>query len=1394
MIIPDKRYRSLISMSLLSISFCAFGQNIGTLKFKHLSFKEGLAQSPISSILQDDQGFIWIGNWKGLSRYDGYEFRSFQHDESNKTSISNNRVNSICEDDQKNIWVGTSNGLNFYEKKTEGFTPIDIQNIKGGRNFISSIIQDNQHKIWVATFSGVKRVNTLNRKLEDINAFRLKGSADLFNGISFTLFLDQQKSIWVGTKHGVRRFNPLTQAILTLPPGLQNSAEFMQAKILVIKQDKYGDLWFGSEVSGLFRYNEKLDKLTRYTHTEADPNSLPSDWVKDILIHNDQTVWIGTRGGLGIFNYQTNSFSNSSHDPYDPDSMNDSTIWSLMEDKASNMWIGTFAGGINIFYPQNNNFSNTGERKGPKSGLNNPVVNAIALDHNGGLWIGTYRGGINYLNRQTGLSQYYSVSHSLEAKSSNGVKSLANDGNGNLWVGTLDGLCRFNKQSKTTQYFKFGTHEGKLSENLINAIVADLDGTWAATNGGGLNYLKPDGSYINFTHQPADPHSLSDNFVTALLKDDHNNLWVGTQRGLNYYDRRQNKFTYCYKKGGQFDINNNAILTLFYDSKHRLWVGTEGGGMSYFEEKTKRFHPITVKQGLTDNVVHTILEDNSGNIWVSTDNGLFKVEFKGFSLPFNRSNIRITQYTANDGLASNQFLTNSGTKTPQGELIFGGINGLTTFFPERIIKNTVKPQVVLTDFLIRNKTVIPGADDSPLRQSVTQTPHIILRYDQGFITLKFAALNYINPENNQYAYKLTGLAQNEDWHYVGTQRVANYTNLQPGDYIFSVKASNNDGLWNQQQTDLKITVLPPWWKTWWAYTLYFVLVTSVLYIILRFFKARTLLQRELYYEHLENERQKDLYQMKLDFFTNISHEIRTPLTLILGPLEKMVNNVHENPGTRNQLVTVKNNADRLMRLVTELMDFRKAETGHMKLNFAQGDIVKFAHEIFLSFQNLALSKNIRFEFQDGLENTNLYFDKDQLEKVLFNILSNAFKFTPAGQGCIRVNIQPRADETNSWVDIKISDNGKGIPAEYLDKLFDNFFQVEGGALQAPGTGIGLALSKSIVELHRGAIKVASKPAEGDKTGETMFTVSLRTGTDHFDQAQLEPEFMSSENAIHYYMKSQVSTLIENTPTGQAEKKSTILIVEDNDEVRAFIKNTLQLAYHIIESPNGLDGLDKATTQLPDLIISDVMMPLMDGLELCRRVKTDEQTNHIPVILLTARAAYIHQINGLETGADIYITKPFSIQVLELHCRNLLSSKEAMRQKFSQQVYLQPKNVPITSPEEKFLHKLMQIIEEHLDDSEFGIPNMVEQMGMSKTVLYKKVQTFTGLSIGDFIKSVRLKKAAMLIRQNKMGIAEIAFAVGFNDRKYFSKEFKKQFGQSPSEFSVMPQVTNQDQLN
>lgn len=1344
----------------------------GKISFKHLSLKEGLSQSPIFSIMEDKTGFIWIGSRSGLTRYDGYEFKVYPNDEFNK-SISQRDINAIEEDADGNLWLATSGGLYMFVRNTERFVKVKVNDVK----FTSSLYPAGNNKLWITTDMGVKLLDCKTQQITDFISHRQSGM------FVHTICKDNKGGLWLSSVNGLSYYRVADGKQLPVSQSLINKLNKTVKRIFSIRADTNGDLWIGTENAGLFWYKKETDECINFTHQNGNESTILSDFVKDVFINSANEIWVGTRSGLSIFNKTTGQFTNYEHHNDIRGSLSHNTIWKIMKDAVGSIWIATYAGGLNVYNPIYTNFSTIGERIGNNWGLNQPVVNAILEDGDEAIWAGTDGGGLNYINFKKGISRYYSVQDFAKQKKSNSIKGIARDDKGNIWVATLDGLAKFNQVLGKTEFVSLKPN-GSETIFRANGLLCTQQGIWVAGDTEGLIYRKFDGSLKYFVNTPG-KNSISSNHVNCMIEGaDKQGLWIGTRDGLCYLDYATEKITtYPLQK----DYRSNIIISIYRDNLQQLWLGTQLG-LYLFNEKQKTNTAITTANGLADNTIQAISQDFNGNLWVSTSNGLSKIKFKSKNVTLTKGNYEVTNYTANDGLNSNLWMQNTVARNKLGCIFFGGVNGINYFHPDEIKNNQNLPKVLITRFMIKNEDVPIGKKQSPLAQPIEQTKSITLKYNQNSFSFQFAALDFINPKKNSYAYKMEGLSYNQEWNFSGNQRIAYYTGLEPGTYTFKVKAANNDGLWNNVPHSIKVTILPPFWATWWAYVFYWLAALTLFYYIIRFFRRQAKLERDLYYEHLQYERQQELHQMKLNFFTNISHEIRTPLTLIVAPVEKLVKETQSDSYLSRQLLRIQQNTMRLLKLVNELMDFRKTESGKMQLHVCENEINAFAEDVFFSFNEVALANNINYTFERLKEPLAVYFDADQLEKVLFNLLSNAFKFTPKN-GTISI----RLTQNEQHVEIAVIDDGVGIPPESQQDIFTDFYQSNKHSQMHIGTGIGLAFSKSIVELHHGSLTFKSNLPEEQGKKQTQFTIALLKGKAHFNETELKENIsvipgQNTLNALNVLNKQPVLPdggaahiddidMVASTNGNMPE----ILVVEDNEEVRAFLIETLRPLYRVVGCENGLLGYQYATKEIPDIIITDVMMPEMDGMQLCEKLKTDVRTNHIPVIMLTARAASAHQVSGLETGADVYIAKPFSMEVLMLNIRNLMNLRATMQHKFSQHVTLQPSDVVIPAKDGEYLNKLIGIIEQHIDDSEFGVAELAVEIGMSQPVLYRKVKALTGLSVADFIKSIRLKRAANLLTQHKMTVADVAFAVGFNNRKHFSKEFRKQFNQSPSEF-------------
>ncbi|MGQ7947282.1 hybrid sensor histidine kinase/response regulator transcription factor [Flavobacterium sp. WC2509] len=1319
--------------------------------FNHLDVTNGLSSNSVLSINQDSTGYIWLGTKYGLNRFDGRIFKVFKKDPKNKTSISSNGfIRKLVLDNNNNMWVASS-GLDLYHSEDNSFESV----IPQGEDVLK-VLQDVKGNLWIGSITQLKFKAANTKKIIPISIAK--------SGIEISeLFEDNEHHIWVGTSAGLfELFFAHKKIVIKRHFSSLFKSGASADQITSIVQDESLKYWIGTKSNGIYLFDKKTSELSHFIKNSNNKNSLVNNNVRKIIRHKNGSLWIGTQDGLSILNPYTHLFINYQHDSANPHSLSQNSIHEIFQDKNGSVWIGTFFGGANVVYSVNTPFT-IYQNYTEKNSISSNVISAIREDNKNNLWIGTEAGGLNYFNRST--QQFSSYKNSITNKnslSSNLVKAIAIDKDQNLWIGTaLGGLNFFNtKTSNFTVFKRNAKSSNSIASDNVNCLLLNKQNKLFIGTEIGLNIYDIAQQKFSFYATSANKVFLEKQ-ITALFEDKKGAIWIGTPIGIYAY--QGSKLLYRKFKDSSDKPFNYNVNCFQEDSQGNIWVGTYHNGLALLNLKKNSYKIFNIADGLPSDNILAITEDNETNLWISTDNGLVK---------YNRSLNSFRSFNILDGLPDNQFNINSFLNDSQGKIFFGTYNGLVSFNPNNIEKNTVAPNVVLSNLKLFNIPVEINDETGILKHDVNFSNTLTFDHSQNIFTIEFSALNFIKSNKNKYAYILDGFEKN--WNYVDIPS-ATYTNLPAGEYQFLIKSSNNDGVWNTHIKKINIKILPPVWETWWAYIIYFITAFVIAYYIIQFFKARAKLKQELYYEQLEAEHQQKEYQMKLDFFTNVSHEIRTPLTLILGPIEKLEQLTTENTQANKYALSIKNNTERLYRLVNELLDFRKADSGNLRLHFFEEDIVSSLKEIFEYFQTLAESKNITYTFKSSDPQILVYFDKDQIEKVFFNLLSNAFKFTP-DQGTISLEIAL----SKRKVKIMVTDNGKGIAINNIDDIFNNFYQAD----QSMGTGIGLALSKSLIELHKGKIKVTSTPATEDKTGKTIFTVGLRLGKNHLNEIDITTT-SNIENSIDQEVYDYTSgNFIENPVVSDKNKEAHILIVEDNDEVRDFIRQSLENQYHVHVSENGLEGWKNATQHLPDLIISDVMMPVMDGLELCKKLKTDVRTSHIPVIMLTAKSAPIHQIHGLQHGADAYITKPFSDQILQLNIRNLLSLKIALQKKYSEQLSLSKLPAIIStesSHDEKFLHKLHQIIEDNIANSNLDLAFITSEIGMSKSVLYKKFSALTNLSLNEFIKTQRLKHAVEFFQNGETSISSVAIQVGFNDAKYFSREFKKIYGITPNEY-------------
>ena len=1340
--------------------------------FRHLNINDGLSQNAVYAILQDNKGFMWFGTKDGLNRYDGYSFTVFNHSPYDTTTLSDNFITALFEDRRGLIWIGTlDGGINIYKKNTGSFLRLNIKP-DAINNQITSIVEDNDSNIWIGTNgNGLFRIKMSGEDLfsHSYKHFVNNPGADfsLSDNIITSLLTDSNGILWIGTGSRLSRFNSDKEnfshfAIKTKNP----KAPFdpLERSISSIYEDKKGRLWLGT-LSGVTLFDRRSGGYNLYTH-HFDVYRYGWGKINGIIEDPEGKLWLATAGELMRFDPDKKSYSYYRNDPFDSQSLSYNIVSSLCCDHTGIIWVGTSGGGINIYDPKANRFSSFVREKDSASRISGFSVRSVLEDDEGSVWISTevlYR-----WNRKTGkLKSYEKSSNRLNDFGNTGCWSMIKSSDGKIWAATTEGLFRYDPVTEKARQYKFDANNlSGLPQKEIFTVYEDSDDfIWVITQ----SYFSiltnvEEGIFRHFRYREASPQNESDRPV--IYQDSKKRFWLGTREGLFLFNEKNKSFiSFKNNPSDSASLNNNIIKTICPDPFQPgkiLWIGTAGGGLNRFNIKEKTFTHYTESKGLPNNVVYGILPDDKGNLWLSTNKGLSRYNLKTNSF---------RNFNVNDGLQSNEFNTGAYFKSKSGEMFFGGINGLNYFYPEAIKDNLYKPEIAVTNFKILNQSASSKEKESAIQKAISEIKHIVLSYDEDFIQFEFASLDHSAPGKNQYAYKLENFSK--DWIYSGTIRSATFTNLSPGEYVFRVKGSNNDGVWNEKGASLKLSITPPWWSTWWAYGLYGLFIVTGLYFLRRYELNRIKLKNQLKIEKVEIDSLRRLDQMKSQFFANISHEFRTPLTLILGQVESVLSSGIETK-EKGKLQVANRNARRLLTLINQLLDLSKLEAGSMELKAEQHNIVSFLKSLFYSFESLAESQKILLKFESEYENIPVIFDPDKMEKVFYNLISNAFKFTSAN-GEIKVNL----NVINSSVEIRIKDTGSGIPSDRLPYIFDRFYQIDSSITREhEGTGIGLALAKELVKLHKGEITVNSKVGEG-----TEFIVQLTLGDLKIEKEQLV-ELPAQINVYSELETTKTDPVSGIRNPASEDKKEIILIVEDNSDVRAYIREQLELDYKTVEASNGEEGIRKAEEEIPDLIITDVMMPKMDGYQFSKQIRSDEATSHIPIIMLTAKAGLDDKIEGLETGIDEYLTKPFSAKELTVRVKNLIYRREQLRKRFSKSTIIKPSEVSTVSADQEFLQKVIKIIEAHFEDEQFGMERLANEINMSVSQLSRKLNALINQPAGQLIRSLRLQRAADLLKQNAGTVAEICYKLGFNDQAYFSRAFKKQFGYSPSEYKSL----------
>ncbi len=1367
-----KSFVFLIIAFLVAIKFYAQNDNKS---FELYTNHNGLSNSHVNCISQDAKGFMWFGTDYGLNKFDGFSFTTYKNNPYDKKSLPSDEVSALHLDKDGFLWVGTYNGLAKYDHRTGHFQNFFIN--EDSIHYykpVRALTGDNSGKIWVGTSgNGVMVIDAKTGVyLKDLNRVL---ASKIGKEHVYSLLIDKQNNLWIGTEgNGIKVFNIDSQTVKHYQVG---NTVLRDNWILTLFEDAENNIWIGTRGGGLSLFNTRENKFTDNLKIEKIVHE-----VYSFAYNTDSTLWIGTNnGGLITYDFRNKKFSK--HATYEAENnFKGKRIRVLFPDKDGNIWLGIHQLGIGLMKNYNYPFQQSRIKLPEEVTINKESILGILLDSQQNLWVGTDGNGLIKYNILSGNYKRYLPERTKNSIPSNVIRTIYEDSNGNIWIGTYKGgLSKYNKN--TDNFSNFLNKKDDLSSlgysDVIDIAEDNKKRLWVATNGGGLNLMNEDGiSFTRFTTNSLTQRSLiCHDWLTCLFKDSKGFLWVGSFWGLSKFDTEQYLFKNYYNDlNDQKSLSSNIVFAINEDKSGNIWVGTKRG-LNRLNPETNDFTYFDTDDGLPNEVINSIMVDGKNNLWLGTNNGLAK---------FNVESHEVLNYYFQDGLASNEFIHNSAYKTNNGQLLFGSVYGFNAFSPDSIKDENYFPETLITDFKIFNQSVPIGELDDGrtiLNQSIAETKNIELEYSDNSFSFDFVALDYTHPEQVIYSCKMIGFEEN--WNYLDfNRRFITYTNLDPGTYTFVVKASNKMEKWGDNETKITIRIHPPAWLTKWAYFIYIIVIVGSALFLWKLNFDRIRAKNQVKIERIKKAQEDKLNQSKLEFFTNISHEFRTPLTLIIGPIETLIENEKLNDAVKRSLHMMSRNARRLLRLVNQLLDLRKVEKGKLKLEAQQTDIIKFVYEVYESFEQLAKSKRINYQLKKNNEKLEVYFDHDKLDKILFNLLSNAFKFTPQeGKIVIKISTNPNKsnDFKNGYVQIQIKDNGRGMSVEHVERIFERFYQspASEGSIQK-GTGIGLSLTKSLVNLHHGQITVESAKGEG-----SVFRVKLPLGSSHL----LTDEIIETRINEHVDANAQPVVLegYENVSFGSNSGKIAdnsaplILLVEDNEDVRNYIKNGLIDKYLIEEAENGKEGLKKAHNLMPDLIISDVMMPEMDGITFCKKIKTELVSCHIPVILLTAKSSIEHRIEGLETGADSYIPKPFNPKHLLIRVEKLIELRQRLKEKFKTESDFEPIQMAVTSADEKFMKKTVEIIKEKIADSDLGVESLSEKVGMDRSHLYRKLKSLVGQTPSEFIRTIRLKQAAYLLANEDIPVSEVSYLVGFNSPSYFASCFNKQYKESPTQY-------------
>lgn len=1329
------RYTYLYSLNLL-LRLCLWLIAIlGTttlsardISFNYLSTENGLSQFSVYALHKDELGRIWMGTRDGLNVYDGNRIQYYKHDKEDQSSLVGNLVRAICGNDKGTLYIQTSEGLCEFDMHSEKFHTIQkggVYNITYGADTLFT--------------GGDWQVNYYDPQSRQLKPYC---SLDV-HLLIVSLLKDRDGNLWIGTRKGLyclKKGHSVPECVLP------------QVYIYNLYQDTSGDIWISAWEDGLFHLSDS--GIVNYTDGRKNGRKeLSSNSVRDCCEDNQGNMWIATFNGLNKFDKKTRKFT--CYAPSDmAGSLSNSSVYCIINDHQGTLWVGTYFGGVNYFNPEYEIYTYYRPGIHESEGLNYPVIGCMAEDRLGNLWIATEGGGLNYYDRRKKCFKWYKhkegASNSL---SHNNIKSLYYDAQDDvLWIGThQEGMNKLDMKTDRITQYRMPEMAGEMTSNVVLDIIP---------YGRELLIASYDGVY-RFNPKTEKFTLLLDLFCHRLFIDSQGILWIAVEgKGVFSYRFDTGQLVnYKYTPEAENTISDNIITSIIEDRHHNLWFSTVSSGIDVYYRETGKFENFNARNnGLGSDCVYSITESQNGKLLLTTN--------QGFTI-FDYYTKLFYNHNSENGFPFTTLNENSLYQCKDGEIFLGGVKGMISFY-EKDLDIPLKPYNIIPVRLWVNGNEVGINDETGiLKSSLYDASSITLKSNHSVLSIEFAMTNYIAANKNELIYKMEGFS--DEWAQTHGQKMITYTNLPAGDYTLIVKAAGANHVY-QSECRLAITVLPPFYKTGWAYLLYVIVTGIILFYLIKAYRDRIRLQESLKYEQQHIRDVEELNQSKLRFFTNISHEFRTPLTIIIGQIEMLLQGQSFSPAAYNKLLNIYKNGLQLRELISELLDFRKQEQGHMKIKVSRHELVDFLYENYLLYVEYAATCNVHFRFDKGEEKLEVWYDSRQLQKVINNLLSNAFKYTPKG-GTISLNVYKKGEEAV----IEVRDSGAGISPEEIEKIFERFYQVGSDSVGTQGTGIGLALSKGIIELHKGRIEVSSHLDKG-----TTFTIYLKLGKEHFLKEQIDTEPVKEEPlSMPAEPQLQLEQQVMDEDVQNRIKGAKMLIVEDNASLREMLAGLFEPYYEVITAPDGEEGLQKAQEVMPDIIISDIMMPKMTGIELCRQIKANFETCHIPVVLLTARTAIEHTIEGLRIGADDYITKPFNVSLLISRCNNLVNSRRVLQEKFSRQPQTQVQMLATNPMDKDLLDRTVAIIEKNLDNSEYSLSDLIKELYISRTNFFTKIKAITGQTPNEFILTIRLKKAAWMLKHELyLSVTEVSERTGFSSQRYFSRCFKDMYGISP----------------